>query len=107
MSWCTTELDEDIIEVDSDGERLPACASPRCVWRHRKELLVEFLDRIPKHWTYEGNDINFGNIISWANEWSLRGGGVIPSFKKYTSGAQSNVRIRFNSEFMSPQMYCV
>ena len=98
MSWCTTEFEE-IIEVNSDGERLPACASPRCVWRGRKELLVKFLDPIPKHWTYRGRDLNFGNILSWANEWSLRGGGVIPSFTEYASEAQSDIRIRFNSEY--------
>ena len=100
-SWCTTEFDDGVIEIDSDSERLPACASPRCVWRQRKELLVEFLNPIPKHWTYEGSDINYGNIISWANEWSHRGGGVIPSFKKCIHGAQSDIRIKFNSELIS------
>jgi hypothetical protein len=59
---------------------------------------VEFLDPIPNDWTYEKSDLNLGNIISWAKEWSLRGDGVIPSFKKRTKEAQSDIRIRFNSE---------
>ena len=59
---------------------------------------MEFLDPIPNHWTYEGKDINIGNIISWANEWSHRGGGVIPSFKKSTHEVQSDIRVQFNSE---------
>ena len=96
-----TEFDDNIIEIDSDGDLLPACASPRCVWRRKTKLLVEFLDRIPSQWVYEGREINFGNIISWANEWSLRGGEVIPSFKKYTNEVQSDIRIRFNSELQT------
>lgn len=97
-SWCSTEID-DIIgsEVDSNSELMSACASPRCLWRQKEVLIVEFLDPIPKGWTYEGRDINFGNIISWAREWSPKGS-VIPSFKKRTNEVQSDIRIQFNSE---------
>jgi hypothetical protein len=98
-SWCTTEIDHIIgSEIDSNRELMPACASPRYVWRSRKVLLVKFLGSIPKGWTCAGNDINFENIISWANEWCLRGEGVIPSFKMHTDEAQSDIRICFNSE---------
>ena len=98
-SWCGTEIDAVIgSEVDSNSELLSACANPRCLWREKEVLIVEFLNSIP-NWTYEGRDINFGNIISWAKEWSLRGDGVIPSFrKKRTNEAQSDIRILFNSE---------
>ena len=77
---------------------MPACASPRYVWRSRKVLLVQFLGAIPKDWTCAGSYINFENIISWANQWSHRGGGVIPSFKMYTDEAKSDIRVCFNSE---------
>ena len=29
-TWCMTEFDDNVIEIDSDGEHLPVCASPRC-----------------------------------------------------------------------------
>ena len=97
-SWCTT-IDHIVgSEIDSDGKLMPACASPRYVWRSRKVLLVQFLDSIPEDWTCVGRDINFENIISWANQWSLRSGGVIPSFKMYIDEAKSDIRVCFNSE---------
>ena len=69
------------------------------IWKERKDLRVKFLSIIPAEWTYGGREINTGNIMSWANEWSLRSGGVIPEFIDVQDyGAPSDIRVQFTSE---------
>ena len=73
-----------------------AWAPKDVVWKGRKELGVKFLNVIPQQWTYAGSGMNVGNIMSWANEWHLRGGGTIPKFT-WVQGANapSDIRVLF------------
>ena len=60
---------------------------------------MKFLNDVPSHWTYAGSGMNVGNIMSWANEWSLRGGGTIPEFTLVeNASARSDIRVQFISK---------
>ena len=69
------------------------------VWKGVEELTVKFLNDIPTEWMYGGSGMNGGNIISWANEWSLRGGSTVPVFTlvEKTYG-HSHIRVMFTSK---------
>ena len=65
-------------------------------WKGYPELRVKLLSsQIPKGWTYDGHQLNIGNIISWANEWR---GDNIPRFVKATGNEPAEVRLEFNSK---------
>ena len=98
----TVEPDE-AMETDEGhayGDVLAAWVPKNVLWgNHKKELTVKFLNNILPQWTYGGSGMNVGNIMSWANEWYLRGGGTIPKFT-WVEGpsAPSDIRIEFNSK---------
>ena len=101
---CTTaDLDEEdihsgTVEGHAYGDVLSGWVPENVLW-DRKELAVKFLNNIPSQWTYGGSGMNFGNIMSWANEWSLRGGGTIPKFTRVEEpSARSDIRIMFTSK---------
>ena len=82
-------------ELDQDS--LAAWVHKNVIWRERKELGVKFLNDIPKHWMYDGSQLNKGNIMSWANEWSMRGEDIIPEFVKIEDpNAESDIRVWFS-----------
>ena len=81
-------------ELDQDS--LSAWVYQNVIWRRRKELGVKFLNEIPPDWMYDGRQLNIGNIMSWANEWSSRGEGIIPKFVRIEDpNAVSDIRVRF------------
>lgn len=91
----------DSIEPDDSIEDSLSAWVPKnqVIWRDRKDLRVKFLNEIPYGWTYARKDLNTGNIMSWANVWSLRGEGIIPSFTEVKdANAPSDIRVVFNSK---------
>ena len=101
---CTSaDLDEaasdTALETEPEGDVLSAWVPKNVIWRGRTDLQVKFLNDTPSHWTYGGSGMNVGNIMSWANEWSLRGGGTIPTFTWIQDpNAPSDIRVKFTSE---------
>ena len=68
------------------------------LWEGFKDLRVEFLNKIPDDWTCgDGEAMNTANILSWANEWSLKGEGKIPRFVPARGGG-SEIRVWFNGK---------
>jgi hypothetical protein len=63
-----------------EGDVLSAQVRENIIWKEVEELTVTFLNDIPTEWMYGGSRMNVGNIMSWANEWSLRGGSTVPVF---------------------------
>ena len=85
--------------IEPDEDALSAWVPRSVIWRGRKELGVKFLYEIPNGWTYAGKDLNTGNIMSWANVWSHRGEGIIPSFTEVKdANAPSDIKVEFNSK---------
>lgn len=96
MSSGTVEPDN---AMEPHGEALSAWVPRNVIWSGRTELQVKFLNTIPAEWTYGGSGMNVGNIMSWANEWSLRGEGIIPKFTRVLdASAPSNIRVMFTSK---------
>ena len=96
----TVEPDEamETEEGHAHGDVLSAWVPKNALWG-KKELAVKFLNDIPAQWTYGGSGMNVGNIMSWANEWSLRGGNTIPKFTRVDQpSAPSDIRIKFTSK---------
>ena len=84
---------------EAQGDVLSAWVPKNALWKGRKELRVKFLNIIPAEWTYGGSGMNVGNIMSWANEWHLRGGNTIPKFALVQEvNAPSDIRVLFNSK---------
>ena len=74
------------------------CIPKNVLW-NKKELAVKFLNDVPSQWTYAGSGMNVGNIMSWANQWSARGGNTIPKFTRVQSvSAPSDIRVLFTSK---------
>ena len=85
-----------VIEMPPDDVQA-AWAHRNVIWRGRKGLGVKFLNDIPPDWTFDGSKLNKANILSWANEWSLRGEGVIPKFVRVEDpSAESDIRVLFS-----------
>ena len=64
-------------------------------WKGYSQLRVKFLTEIPPGWTYGGDPLNIGNIMSWANEWR---GDNIPEFVLAKGNEPAEVRLDLNSE---------
>lgn len=103
----TADLDEADVRSGTDAmeteeaqdDVLSAWVPKNVIWKGRKELTVKFLNIIPPEWTYSGSGMNVGNIMSWANEWSLRGGGTIPTFTLVQDvGTPSDIHVKFTSK---------
>ena len=91
-------VEPESMEIDEEpqGDVLSAWVQKNVLWKGRKELRVKFLSTIPHEWTYGGSGMNVGNIMSWANEWYLRGGGTIPKFSLVQDvNAPSDIRVSF------------
>ena len=99
---CSGNVEPDAMEVDeiqAEGDVLSAWVPKNVLWKGRTELHVKFLNDIPAQWTYGGSGMNVGNIVSWANEWNLRGGGTIPEFTLVRGAdAPSDIRVLFTSK---------
>jgi hypothetical protein len=94
----TVEPDDGMEIDEAHGDVLSAWVPKNVLWG-KKELAVKFLNNIPAQWTYGGSGMNVGNIMSWADEWSLRGGGTIPKFTRVEEpSAPSDIRIEFNGK---------
>ena len=92
-------VESDDMETEPEGDVLSAWVPKNVIWRGKKELRVKFLNNIPSEWTYGGSGMNVGNIMSWAKEWSLRGGGTIPTFTRIEDvNAPSDIRVKFISK---------
>ena len=93
-------VEPDSMEIDDvQGNVLSAWVPQNIIWKGRNELTVKFLNTIPQEWTYSGSGMNVGNIMSWANEWSLRGGGAIPTFTLVQNvSAPSDIHVKFTSK---------
>jgi hypothetical protein len=88
------------METNEPNNVLSAWMPKDALW-DKKELAVKFLNIIPDQWTYDGNGMNTGNIMSWANEWSLRGGGTIPKFTHVKEpNAPSDIHITFIGRYI-------
>ena len=88
--------DNGVVEM-SEGDVQSAWAYKNVIWRGRKELRVKFLNDIPHDWKLGGRQLNEGNIMSWASEWSLRGEGVLPMFIMVEDpNDKSDIRIKFS-----------
>ena len=87
-------------EIQTGSDVLSAWVPENVLWRERKELLVKFLNVIPREWHYHGSGMNVGNIMSWANEWNLRGGETIPKFTlvQDDDACPSDIRVLFTSK---------
>lgn len=98
------------IQADSlerEEDTLSAWVPKNVIWRGRKDLRVKFLNEIPDGWTYAGKDLNTGNIMSWANVWSLQGEGIIPSFTEVKdANAPSDIRVVFNCKLTVVSYLC-
>ena len=91
-------VESDAMETEAEGDTLSAWVPRNVIW-NKKGLAVKFLNDVPSHWTYAGSGMNVGNIMSWANEWSLRGGGTIPEFTLVeNASARSDIRVKFTSK---------
>ena len=88
------------METDEEpqGDVLSAWVPKNVLWS-KKQLTVKFLNDIPAQWTYSGGGMNVGDIMSWANEWSLQGGGIIPKFTWVQDA--SDIRVLFTSKEIS------
>ena len=101
---CTSgDLDEAVDcspdSSDTQDDVLSGWVPKNVIWKGRDELGVKFLNNVPADWTYAGSGMNIGNIMSWANEWSLRGNGVIPKFTLVQeTNARSDIRVEFTCE---------
>ena len=42
--------------------------------------------------------MNKDNILSWANEWHAKGGGLIPRFVEVKPGTYAQIRVKFNGK---------
>ena len=99
----TADFDEEdmrsgTVEGHANGDALSGWVPENVLW-DKKELAVKFLNNIPSQWTYDGSEMNTGNIESWANVWYLLGGGTIPKFTLVDQpSAPSDIRIEFNSK---------
>ena len=92
-------VEPDAMETDTQGDVLSAWVPKNVIWSGRTELCVKFLNNIPAQWTYGGSGMNVGNIMSWANEWSLRGEGIIPRFTQVQDvSSPSDIRVMFTSK---------
>ena len=104
MPLCTTGvLDEDdlyYIPADTDStDTLSGWVPDDVIWKDRTDLSVKFLTRIPDHWTYDGSEMNTGNIMSWANLWHHRGDGIVPKFTRVRDqSVHSDIRVKFESK---------
>ena len=96
----TVEPDDGMEVADeAQGDVLSAWVPKNALWKGRKELRVKFLSIIPAQWTYGGSGMNIGNIMSWANEWHLRGGNTIPTFTLVQEvDAPSDIRVLFTGK---------
>ena len=82
---------------------MPHCSTslqgPVQPWKDYSELFVRFLNNIPQHWTVRnGEPINKDIILSWANEWHVKGGGLIPRFVEAKPGTNAQIRVKFNGK---------
>ena len=75
------------------------------IWEGKRELRVEFLNRIPSDWTYKGRRLTKDQILSWANEWSVRGDGHIPVFVLARDAPSSDIRVMFNCKLVTTLHY--
>ena len=90
------EPESDSSDPDDLNSNMRSAFVPTDVaWKGYSELRVKFMSDIPKGWTYDGHQLNSGNIIAWANEWR---GDNIPRFVKATGNEPAEVRLKFNSE---------
>lgn len=92
-------VEPDSMDIDEvQGDVLSAWVPKNALW-NKKELAVKFLNDVPPQWTYAGSGMNVGNIMSWANEWYLRGGGTVPKFTRVQdASAPSDIRVMFTSK---------
>ena len=89
----------EVDEIQAESDVLSAWVPKNVLWKRKTELRVKFLNVIPQEWTYAGSGMNVGNIMSWANEWNLRGGGTIPKFTLVQGAdAPSDIRVLFTSK---------
>ena len=92
-------IERDVVKSESEDDVLSAWVTKNVSWKEKDELTVRFLNTIPPEWTYRGSGINVGNIMIWANEWNLRGGGTIPTFTLVRDvDGPSDIRVLFTSK---------
>ena len=99
-------IELDVVKSESEDDVLSAWVTKNVSWKETDELTVKFLNTIPPEWTYCGSGINMGNIMIWANEWNLRGGGTIPMFTLVRDvDGPSDIRVLFTSR-MHELIHC-
>ena len=66
-------------------------------WIGHQKLRVQFMNTIPHHWRKEDDSpTSTDDILSWANEWSRKGDGIIPCFVEARQNEVAEIRISFN-----------
>ena len=87
--------DQSSTSDDIDRDTRSAFVPTDLAWTGHTQLRVKMLTEIPPGWTYCGDPLNIGNIISWANEWR---GDNIPEFVLARGNQPAEVRLEFNSK---------
>ena len=98
---CTSHENEAVLpegqHCDDISSNMRSAFVPKEIaWRGYSQLRVKFLTEIPEGWSYGGDPLNIGNIMSWANEWR---GDNIPEFILARGNEPAEVRLLLNSEY--------
>ena len=105
MPLYTTETPTDTspaaVNASTDGGMQGSWIPANAVWswKDRKEIYVEFRNvDLLRDWTIDnGLPMNTDTILHYANTWSRKGDGKIPSFVEVEQGGQAHIRVGFNS----------